>query len=318
MLAAHTHWIAGQAAQLSANYGVAVARFRRARTVAKDEGDIRDALWGLMITSILSEMHSAHEVALELQRRRDASPVDLLVATNAALLARRYTSGFADPLDVDSALHHLEAASNPRLCTSFMYSLSYEKLLRGDYEGAHRLSALTLEQALKYQLSWVLPHAEWVLAASSVGIRDFTQASRRLWRLERTADRLDDTLVRLNTAALRARLHLALQRPEEAHEALEVDDSGAVNAAMRAELTAMRALVFALQGDIATSGTRSLQGSGYEHFGRSPRLRGVRPRSLPTGRCDRCDRANDGSATGRLGSSRFDYAGPSDSAGGTR
>ena len=252
MLAAHAHWIAGQAAQLGANYGVAVVRFRRAQKVATDEGDLRDALWGLMITSILSEMDSAEEIEQELKRRRDASPVDLLVATNAARLARRYRSGFAEPVDVDSALHHLEAVGNPRLCTSFMYSLSYEKLLRADYED-RVTPTLTLEQATKYQLSWVLPHAEWVLAAASVGVRDFAQASCRLRRLERAADSLDDTLVRLNTAALRARVSLALQRTEEAHEVLEVDDSGTVNAAMRAELTAMRALVLALLGEITTA-----------------------------------------------------------------
>ena len=106
-----------------------------------------------------------------------------------------------------------------------------------------------LAHASDFQLSWVTRHAEWILAAARLGTRDFAQADRWLQRVERAAIRLDDPLISINAAVLRARFLLALQRAEQASEALMVDDSRPVNPAMRAELIAMKAFTAAVLGD---------------------------------------------------------------------
>ena len=126
---------------------------------------------------------------------------------------------------------------------------------------------MTLEQAEDYQLSWVVPQAQWLLASASLGVRDFATTYRWINRLERTAVKLGDPHLTLNTAALRARLLLTFQKPEEARDALPVDASHGVNPAMRAEVLAMRALVSAVLGvedaareaDDAAAMTRSVE-----------------------------------------------------------
>ena len=110
---------------------------------------------------------------------------------------------------------------------------------------------MTKEEATRYQLVWTVPHAEWALAASALGYRDFTHADRWLRRVERAAELLDDGHLTLNAAALRARFLLTLQRPSEAHEALIVDEQCSANPAMKAEILATRALVLAVLGEPA-------------------------------------------------------------------
>jgi ATP/maltotriose-dependent transcriptional regulator MalT len=259
-LTPHAHWIAGQAAHLSGNFEIASRHFQRARSTATEESDVRDALWGLVGVLIFSEVSAAHEVVVELSRRQSHSPTDLVLATNAALLLRRYSPN-AGPFATETALHCLDLVPDPRVRSSFTYLLSYDALLRSDYERAQRISKATLEQSNQYQLTWAVPHAEWVLAAASLGLRKFPQVDRWLARVERAADAHDDPHLRLNAAALRARFLLALQEPARAYEILAFDDSGTVNPAMRAELIAMRALALALLGDTGRAETSAKEAS---------------------------------------------------------
>jgi DNA-binding CsgD family transcriptional regulator len=163
------------------------------------------------------------------------------------MLSRRY--GASGDFEAESALVNMSAVPDPRVRTSFTYLLSYDVFLRGDYSNARTISESTVEQALKYQLSWAVPHAEWVLAAAHLGLREFAQSERRLRRVQQAADALDDPHLGLNAAVLRARLLLALGQPHQAHELLRLDDSRAVNPAMRGELIAMRGLALAVLGD---------------------------------------------------------------------
>ena len=159
VLSGHAHWVAGQGAQLCTNYGAAPAHFLRANASASDEDDTRDALWGLVLTSTYSEAPTASETVRELQKRRDASAPDSVRAATALMTLRRYTSGFADPLDVENALNCLNSVSDPRIRTSFTNTHAYQLILQADYYGAHQAAELTQEQAALYQLAWATPHA---------------------------------------------------------------------------------------------------------------------------------------------------------------
>src|SRR5262249_57509303 len=50
-LTSHAWWIAGQGAQLSFEDGKALGHFQRARDAALNDEDLRDALWGVALTS---------------------------------------------------------------------------------------------------------------------------------------------------------------------------------------------------------------------------------------------------------------------------
>jgi ATP/maltotriose-dependent transcriptional regulator MalT len=249
-LAAHAHWLAGQGAQLSAQYDRASASFTEASVLAKNDSDKREALWGLVLTSIASESSGSQEALVRFQDRGEKGPIDFVLATTAKLMLRRYGHKPLDPLDVETAMDQADDVADPRVRTSFTFCLSYERLLGAQYARARDLAEVTLAEAKRFQLSWVVPHAEWILAAASLGLRDFAQSDRWLRRVQRAAARTDHSHLELNVAVLRSRFHLALQRTQDALDALVEHDSGPVNPAMKGEFSAMRALVSALTGEV--------------------------------------------------------------------
>ena len=248
-LAAHAFWVAGHAAQLAGNNPRALSYFERSGVVAQNDHDIRNALWGSVGASIFSETWSVADAVGELQQRKHLSPTDLVLASNASLLLRRFGRGERS-IDIEAAIHHLDEVADPWIRSSFIYTRSYDAVLCADYESAHAYAELVLEQTRRYHLDWAVPHAEWVLAASCLGVRDFVRAERWLMRVEHAAGERDDAHLRLNAACLRARMYLALQDPARAEAVLSIDDKAEVNRAMRAEVTVTRALVSAALGEI--------------------------------------------------------------------
>jgi DNA-binding NarL/FixJ family response regulator len=105
------------------------------------------------------------------------------------------------------------------------------------------MAEATLRDAQDCHLPWTLPHTEWLLAACALGLREFTQADRLLLTIERGAAAQYGGHVIANAAVLRARLFLAQQRPSEAYDVLNIDDTLASNPAMKAEVVATRAIV---------------------------------------------------------------------------
>ncbi len=248
-LASHAHWLAGQGAQLRFDHRSAEKHFALADAAARDVDDGRDAIWGLVLTSLYSESPNAGAAVQEVVRRQDNSPIDLVRAATAKLSYLRYTKGFASKPSVDDAIRALDRVKDPAVRTSFTNTYAYTMVLCAHYDEAFRFAKLEMEQVDAYQLEWARPHAQWALAAAHLGLREFGTSEGLIQRVEHAADEHRDGHLTLNAAVLRARLLLALQRASDASDALEVDSSLPVNSAMRAEFLSTRALVFAVLGD---------------------------------------------------------------------
>jgi len=258
-LASRAHLLSGQALHLAADYIAASERFRIAHATAQESDDAREALWALTVTAIFSETADVSDAISELKHRRNDSPTDLLRATAGEMMYRRYSDGVAQPLDVEHAMHVLNSVPDVRVRTSFVHIHAYEQMLKANYDVGRRFAEQGYEEAKHYQLAWSLPYFEWIIAACSLGSRDFTTAARFLRRLERVAHATDDGHSILNAAVLRARLLLATQRPHEARDALLIDDNRRANPAMKAEFLATTALVRAVLGDTDAAAANAAQ-----------------------------------------------------------
>ena len=241
----HAWWIAGQGAQLSMEDDKASDCFDRARETAEDEEDLREALWGLTITYCQTEDAAASDIVKQLLERRDRSPVDLVRATAAEIHLQRVI-GSSQAVSPDEATHVLAEVGDPRIRTSFTNVVLYYFILRGEYDEASAVAEEMHTIADAYQLNWVLPHAHWALAATAIGRRQFGIANNWLRRAEQAADELRFGPVLLNSSCLRARMFLALQQPEAARSALNVDETIPVNRGMRGEFLAVKALTLAV------------------------------------------------------------------------
>src|SRR5581483_5480481 len=212
-LRSHAHWLAGQGAQLRFDHRRAEEHFAQADAAAQDIDDARDAIWGLVLTSLYSESPRARAAVEEVIRRQDNSPVDLVRAATATLSYLRYTKGIASAGAVDDAVGALSRVEDPAVRTSFTNTYAYTMVLRAEYDEAVRFASMTMDQVNAYQLEWARPHAHWALAAAHLGLREFGTSEGLIQRVEDVGNEHHDGHLILNAAVLRARLLLALQQP---------------------------------------------------------------------------------------------------------
>jgi LuxR family maltose regulon positive regulatory protein len=251
--ASHAWWIAGMGAEMTFEDERAADFFEQAKATASNESDLRDALWGLVMAACQSERPEAADALQQIHLRRDKSSVDCVRAATARLNAWRL--GLRDhPLEVERAFHELQFVDDPRIRTGFLNQYAYTSILWGRYDNAYATAQSFLNMADEFRLGWARPHAEWALAAASLGRRQFAAAEGWVRRVEQAADQLEYGQLVLNASCIRSRILLALHRPGDAQSALVVDDSLAANPAMRGEFMATRALVMAVLGelDVAT------------------------------------------------------------------
>ena len=248
-LASHAWWLAGMGAQMSFDDATASTYFERAKTTARDEGDLRDAVWGLVVATCQSERPHSTDALQQVEARRERSAIDFVRAATAKLNAWRL--GVRDhPFEIDRSLHELERVEDPRVRTGFLNQYVYTLILWGRYEDAYSAAQTFREVIDDYHLTWARPHAQWALAAAALGRRQFAVAGNWLKKVEQTADELRYGQLVLNASCVRSRMLLALNKPDEARSALVVDETLPANPAMRGELLAMRALVLAVLGDV--------------------------------------------------------------------
>jgi DNA-binding NarL/FixJ family response regulator len=252
-LRSRAYWLAGQAAQLTANHQNAREHFRAAREAALDDEDSCDAAWGFALTSIYFESRDADAAVAELMTLRDKSAKDLVRAVTGTLLLMRHTTGVREAPGVEEALDALPLVREPRIRTSFTNTRAYQLILSGRYSDALALYENMLADVEAFQLGYVRPHAHWGLAAANLGLRRFGTADRWLQRMEHAADASREGFLTLNAAVLRARLLLTLQRPEDACRALIIDEALQAHRSIRGEVLATRALALAVSGDFDRS-----------------------------------------------------------------
>jgi ATP/maltotriose-dependent transcriptional regulator MalT len=251
-LASHAWWIAGQGAQLSFEDHKALGHFEKAREAALTDEDLRNALWGVALTACQAEAPTAAASAQPLLARRDRSPIDQIRATAAEIVLERI-AGSGEQIQIDHALHALEAVTDPRIRTSFLNACAYHLILRARYDDAHEIAERMRETADAYQLTWAQPHAYWALAAAALGRRQMAASNAWLRRVERSADERRFGPLLLNASCLRARQLLALRRPDSAWSALTVDETLPANRGMRGEFYAIKALTLAVLGEAEES-----------------------------------------------------------------
>jgi DNA-binding NarL/FixJ family response regulator len=258
-------------AQLSFDDPRAVQMFELAESVARDDDDLRDALWGMVMTSSQSEQPHPSDALTRIINRRELSAIDSVRCATAQLHAWRL--GIKSPaIDLEHASYALRSVEDPRIRTSFLNQHAYNLILWGRYDEAHEVAQKFREVVEEFHLEWAQPHAEWALSASALGRRQFGVADSWLRKVERAGERLQYGQLVLNASCVRARLLLALQRPHEAHRALAIDEALPANRAMRGEFYATRALVLSVLGDTAQAAalarsacetTRSVEAHAY-------------------------------------------------------
>ena len=139
--------------------------------------------------------------------------------------------------------------TDPWVRSAWGHAHGYALLLAARYSEACAVLRGTRSDLDELGLAFALPHVDWALAASELGLRHFVRCESLLRRIERRPDYSRDHYSQLNVRALQARVHLAQQRPRDALETTSDQFRNYTSPVMYGEYVATRAVALAVLGD---------------------------------------------------------------------
>jgi LuxR family transcriptional regulator, maltose regulon positive regulatory protein len=240
--------IAGQGHLLLASFDEAEAALASATTDATDARDTSEAIHGLLQVMIFGERGDLAPVLKVLFDQRHESPAHLLRYAIGDLNRRRFDEGLGFPLRLEEALHTLPRVDDPRIRTSFTYSLAYAFALRADYDEAEQFSRLFLDDIRSFDLEFALPYANWTSAMIFLGLREFGKAERSLQAVEDASKHPNERRHAVNARSLRARMLLQTGQPLEALQQVQPEVSFRLIPSWLGEYIGTRALILSCLG----------------------------------------------------------------------
>jgi LuxR family transcriptional regulator, maltose regulon positive regulatory protein len=267
---------AGQSGHFLGAENRALSYHLMAHQSARDSNAKREALWGQFISLVELEddraLATLNEVA---DLSAGTADEQLRLAAGRFTLAVRLGTGLDE--DLFSTIHLVSRASDPLIRSSFLNLCSGALTLSGRYERALAVATQQLEEAKRFRLVFVMPHAYLRLAAANLGLRRFARAHQYLDRGESAAERNSDAPVLLSIWSTRCITFTSSGRHKDAIEVAPAERPRGVRNHGYGELLASKALALAAAGrpeeagqvaDLASTTTSSLETMMLSEFAR--------------------------------------------------
>jgi len=237
-LASKIYLRAGQISHLDDRVDEAVEFFAAAEECATGPSDLRQAVWSRFVSlTDLDDRSGASEVLETLERLPPLGVNDLLRARQARLQWALRWGGVTEALEATaSSLSLVERSDDPFVRTGFLQTYAVALILAARYPEAFDIARREIEEAQRFKLDWVVPHALETQASALVGQRDFQSALKTLSEVRRIA--AGNAHTELNVDVLKARVHLCSGSPERAVTLLEGRDSAATSPGMQGDFLA--------------------------------------------------------------------------------
>ena len=188
----------------------AVAHHTNALALAKDSSERRKALWGQLIAALNVPDFDTTPILREFTAAAGDAPDDVLRLAQARLIIASSNGGLentvADALGAADVLHH---ARDPLVRSGFLNNLADALTLTGRYHQALKFAAAELDEADRFRVRFVRPHACLNLAGASIGLGEFTRAHAHLTEDQRGANDYADPHLHVNLMIVRMRLAIA-------------------------------------------------------------------------------------------------------------
>jgi LuxR family transcriptional regulator, maltose regulon positive regulatory protein len=241
---------AGQMAHLDDRQQDALAMFDAAKAEARTPLDLRNALWSTFLT--LCDLEKRDEAQAALQAVEELPPRtsdDLLRANHGRLQFAIRWGPLVETLDsVAGCVDLVEQSADPLVRTGFLQSYGSALGLVARYDDALGVADWQLQEAERYRLEWVIPHALEMRAIALTGRREFDSALKSLARARRLAAEQGNVHTQVNELALTARVHLSCGAAERAADVLDNRSIGFTSPGMEGDFLATHALVLACCG----------------------------------------------------------------------
>jgi LuxR family transcriptional regulator, maltose regulon positive regulatory protein len=269
-------WLAGMSAHLTSREQTALGYFEEAGRLARSGVDQRQALWGRFTAmNKLDKVSGAAQLLDELEKCSTKCADDLLRVGTGRLMLASLTGQVLQALEsVDLVAPLTSRARDPWVLSSFLNVHAALLTLGGRYSDALVSAQSEMDVARAYGLSFVIRHAQFHLAASFWGLRDFRSCASALRASEKECMASGDDFVRMNVGVLNARIHMATGAIQSALDVLESYQHPASTKPMQAEYFAWWSLAHSLSND---SRGASMLASRAERMSPRIEVRGLLP-----------------------------------------
>ena len=199
--------VAGRALHFTSEEEAALERFEAARRTAKNDRDLSDCLWGIVLATAEIAPDALDRCIDELTNQ---FPNDLDVrfrlAVGRAVADERRSdlSGTWERFEV--LIPNIEHAKDPLAASTFLVGAASVGVMRGQYLVAHQLAEQALRLCIEYRIAFAIGACHIYKAAAEIGLRRFAHARRSLDAFARTSKRRQDPYFHLEAHALQARL----------------------------------------------------------------------------------------------------------------
>jgi LuxR family transcriptional regulator, maltose regulon positive regulatory protein len=277
-LASRIYLRAGQIAHLDDRLEEAVALFAQAQDAAASPVDLRQAVWSRFVSlTDLDDRHAAEAALKTLEELPPLGVEDLLRASQARLQSALRWGGVIEALEAAArTLSLVDRAEDPFVRTGFLQTYGIALILSARYDEAANIAQREIQEAQRFNLDWVIPHALEMRGSAALGRRDFQTALKTLNRVRELA--AGNVHTELNVDVLKARVHLCNGAPERSVALLERRDGTATSPGMHGDFLATlgTSLICArrIQEGLATLGqaeeiTTHLEARTLSAFGRA-------------------------------------------------
>ena len=185
--------ILGRALHFTSHEHEAFVAFERARKLAGDDAETKDALWGLFLTAMEIAPDAIAEYLDELgSRYSDDLDVRFRLAVGRYARAEQSPSIAGEWAQFDGLLPSLEHSNDPIASSSFLATAASFAKLRGRYAVARELAQRALCICGDLRLDFGQAACLAYRAEAEIGLRLFTEASRTLRSFAQSRLRKED------------------------------------------------------------------------------------------------------------------------------
>jgi DNA-binding CsgD family transcriptional regulator/tetratricopeptide (TPR) repeat protein len=237
---------AGHAAYFLDSIDRAVENFTRARETACTQSDNRKALWGLFLAVVEREDNAAADLLAEYEEVHGTDGDDLLRLQNGRLhLGMRFGSVVLGLQGAEPVAEVVSDARDPAVRAAFWHVYAGALRLAARYEEALEASDRAIEEIEAFDLNFARSYLATTRALVHMGLTAYDEATAELDLAADLAARTGDTYIDLSARAVRCRMFLLLDRPEEALRCTPADIPNNTARGVTGEYLACRAIALA-------------------------------------------------------------------------
>ena len=200
--------VAGRALHFTSQEESAFDSFQAARGAARTDEDLKEALWGQLLTAteIAPDVMALYLNELA-SRYSDDIDVRFRLAVGHALADELDCSLAGAWTRFEALLPSIHHSTDPLAASAFLVSAASVAVLRGHYATAQEIADHALRLCTELRIDFAVGACQVYQAAAEIGLRQFPKARRSLRTFFRDGRWRDDPYFHIEALTVRARLH---------------------------------------------------------------------------------------------------------------